>query len=256
MEYVDWIDAYGKCIIINHGGGYYTLYAHVASTFVKQGQQVELGDVIQVREEYASFPIFRHNGREAEMVMAELAGDFEAPLYGMLAVADALDAMEWEDGTKPEIRLNGQPEDESFVTLLWDGEWEVTWITFRDMGAALAIALLAIYILVVGQFGSFKLPLVILTPIPLTFLGIIGGHWLFQAPFSATSMIGFMAGAGIVVRNSIILVDFIQLRVKEGMPLLEAVVDRFFERGAVARSVAVWRGARPAEMPAPRCQAQ
>ncbi len=171
---------------------------------------VELGDVVQIREENASFPIFRHNGREAEMVMAELAGDFEAPLYGMLAVADALDAMEWEDGTKPEIRLNGQPEDESVVTLLWDGEWEVTWITFRDMGAAFAVALLAIYILVVGQFGSFKLPLVILTPIPLTFLGIIAGHWLFNAPFSAPSMIGFIALAGIIVRNSILLVDFIR----------------------------------------------
>jgi multidrug efflux pump subunit AcrB len=171
---------------------------------------VELGDVIEIREEQASYPIFRHNGREAEMVMAELAGDFEAPLYGMLAVADALDAMAWEDGTKPEIRLNGQPEDESVVTLLWDGEWEVTWVTFRDMGAAFAVALLAIYILVVGQFGSFKLPLVILTPIPLTFLGIVAGHWLFNAPFSAPSMIGFIALAGIIVRNSILLVDFIR----------------------------------------------
>jgi multidrug efflux pump subunit AcrB len=171
---------------------------------------VELGDVIEIREEQASYPIFRQNGREAEMVMAELAGDFEAPLYGMLAVADALDAMAWEDGTKPEIRLNGQPEDESVVTLLWDGEWEVTWVTFRDMGAAFAVALLAIYILVVGQFGSFKLPLVILTPIPLTFLGIVAGHWLFNAPFSAPSMIGFIALAGIIVRNSILLVDFIR----------------------------------------------
>jgi multidrug efflux pump subunit AcrB len=171
---------------------------------------VELGDVIEIREEQASYPIFRHNGREAEMVMAELAGDFEAPLYGMLAVANALDAMAWEDGTKPEIRLNGQPEDESVVTLLWDGEWEVTWVTFRDMGAAFAVALLAIYILVVGQFGSFKLPLVILTPIPLTFLGIVTGHWLFNAPFSAPSMIGFIALAGIIVRNSILLVDFIR----------------------------------------------
>ena len=171
---------------------------------------VELGDVMQIREEQASFPIFRHNGRDAEMVMAELAGDFEAPLYGMLAVAEALDAMEWDDGMKPEIRLNGQPEDESVVTLLWDGEWEVTWITFRDMGAAFAVALLAIYILVVGQFGSFKLPLVILTPIPLTFLGIVAGHWLFNAPFSAPSMIGFIALAGIIVRNSILLVDFIR----------------------------------------------
>jgi multidrug efflux pump subunit AcrB len=171
---------------------------------------VELGDVIEVHEEYASFPIFRHNGRYAEMVTAELAGDFEAPLYGMIDVAAALDKMDWPEGTKPEISLYGQPEDESKTTLLWDGEWEVTYVTFRDMGAAFGVALLGIYILVVAQFGSFRLPLVILTPIPLTFLGIIFGHWLFGAPFSATSMIGFIALAGIIVRNSILLVDFIR----------------------------------------------
>jgi multidrug efflux pump subunit AcrB len=171
---------------------------------------VELGDVVTVSEEAASFPIFRHNGRDAEMVTAELAGAFEAPLYGMLAVADQIEAMDWPEGTKPEISLHGQPEDEGKVTLLWDGEWEVTFITFRDMGAAFGVALLGIYILVVAQFGSFKLPLVILTPIPLTFLGIMFGHWLFAAPFSATSMIGFIALAGIIVRNSILLVDFIR----------------------------------------------
>lgn len=171
---------------------------------------VELGDVIRVEEEAASFPIFRHNGRDAEMVTAELAGAFEAPLYGMLAVADQIEKMDWPAGTKPEISLHGQPEDEGKVTLLWDGEWEVTFVTFRDMGAAFGIALLGIYILVVAQFGSFKLPLVILTPIPLTFLGIMLGHWLFGAPFSATSMIGFIALAGIIVRNSILLVDFIR----------------------------------------------
>ncbi|MEH7828353.1 efflux RND transporter permease subunit [Gemmobacter denitrificans] len=171
---------------------------------------VELGDVIRVTEETASFPIFRHNGRAAEMVTAELAGDFEAPLYGMIAVAKVLEGMEWPEGTRPVISLNGQPEDEAGITLLWDGEWEVTWVTFRDMGAAFAVALLGIYILVVAQFGSFRLPLVILTPIPLTFLGIMAGHLIFDAPFSATSMIGFIALAGIIVRNSILLVDFIR----------------------------------------------
>ncbi|MDP4031329.1 MAG: efflux RND transporter permease subunit [Pseudorhodobacter sp.] len=171
---------------------------------------VELGDVIRINEERASYPVFRHNGRDAEMVTAELAGDFEAPLYGMIAVGQALDAMAWAPGTKPVIALHGQPADESVTTLLWDGEWEVTYVTFRDMGAAFAVALLAIYILVVAQFGSFRLPLVILTPIPLTFLGIMAGHWLFAAPFSATSMIGFIALAGIIVRNSILLVDFIR----------------------------------------------
>lgn len=171
---------------------------------------VELGDVIRVAEEPASFPIFRRNGRAAEMVTAELAGDFEAPLYGMIAVQRALDSQDWSGLQKPEISLHGQPLDETQPTLLWDGEWEVTWVTFRDMGAAFGIALLGIYILVVAQFGSFKLPLVILTPIPLTFIGILLGHWMFGAPFSATSMIGFMALAGIIVRNSILLVDFIR----------------------------------------------
>ena len=185
---------------------------------------VELGDVIELREERASFPIFRHNGRAAEMVTGELAGAFEAPLYGMLAVAEELDRMDWPEGLKPEIRLNGQPEDESKVTLLWDGEWEVTWITFRDMGAAFAVAMLGIYILVVAQFGSFRLPLVILTPIPLTFLGIIGGHWLFGAPFSATSMIGFIALAGIIVRNSILLVDFIRHEGGPDTPLIDTLI--------------------------------
>jgi len=186
---------------------------------------VELGDVVAIKDEHASFPIYRHNGRASEMVTGELAGEFEAPLYGMLAVADALDAMDWEEGTKPVIRMNGQPDDESVVTLLWDGEWEVTWVTFRDMGAAFAIALLGIYILVVAQFGSFRLPLVILTPIPLTFLGIMLGHWLFGAPFSATSMIGFIALAGIIVRNSILLVDFIRNADRTGKTELDILIE-------------------------------
>ena len=171
---------------------------------------VELGDVVKVTQERASFPIFRHNGRAAEMVTAELAGEFEAPIYGMIAVAEAIDKADWGDLEKPIISLYGQPDDEAKSVLLWDGEWEVTWVTFRDMGAAFMIALLGIYILVVAQFGSFKLPLVILTPIPLTFIGIMFGHWVFDAAFTATSMIGFIALAGIIVRNSILLVDFIR----------------------------------------------
>ena len=171
---------------------------------------VELGDVVRVSEEKASFPIFRHNGRAAEMVMGELAGAYEAPVYGMLAVADKIRTHDWGALARPEIHFHGQPRDESKTVLLWDGEWEVTYVTFRDMGAAFAVALLAIYILVVAQFGSFTLPLVILTPVPLTLIGIMIGHWLFQAPFTATSMIGFIALAGIIVRNSILLVDFIR----------------------------------------------
>jgi multidrug efflux pump subunit AcrB len=172
---------------------------------------VELGDVVRVSDELSSFPIFRHNGRAAEMVQAELAGAYEAPLYGMQAVNAALEKMDWPAGLpRPQVLLHGQPLDESKASLLWDGEWEVTWVTFRDMGAAFMAALVGIYILVVAQFRSFKLPLVILTPIPLTFIGIMLGHWLFHAAFTATSMIGFIALAGIIVRNSILLVDFVR----------------------------------------------
>ena len=186
---------------------------------------VELGDVVEIRTEMQSHPIFRHNGRAAEMVTAELAGDYEAPLYGIIAVGRAIDAADWGDLPKPEISLNGVPDDQSVPTVLWDGEWEVTWVTFRDMGAAFGVALLGIYILVVAQFGSFKLPLVILTPVPLTFIGIMIGHWMFGAPFSATSMIGFIALAGIIVRNSILLVDFILHARKPGVPLVEVLLE-------------------------------
>ncbi|MEX5727394.1 multidrug efflux pump subunit AcrB [Rhodovulum iodosum] len=186
---------------------------------------VELGDVVTISQERASYPIFRHNGRYAEMVTAELAGDFEAPLYGMLAVQDRLAAMDWQGLEAPEIRLHGRPLNEAKPVLLWDGEWEVTYITFRDMGAAFGVALVGIYILVVAQFGSFRVPLVVLTPVPLTFLGIMLGHWLFEAPFSATSMIGFIALAGIIVRNSILLVDFIRHADPEGRVTVETLVE-------------------------------
>ena len=186
---------------------------------------VELGDVVEVKTEMQSHPLFRHNGRAAEMVTAELAGDYEAPLYGIIAVNRAIEAADWGDLPKPNISLNGVPEDQSVPTVLWDGEWEVTWVTFRDMGAAFGVALLGIYILVVAQFGSFKLPLVILTPVPLTFIGIMIGHWMFGAPFSATSMIGFIALAGIIVRNSILLVDFILHARKPDVPLIDVLLE-------------------------------
>ena len=186
---------------------------------------VELGDVVRLTRETTSLPIFRRNGRAAEMVTAELAGAFEAPLYGMIAVQRAIDSADWGAVPKPAIALNGQPVDTTKPVLLWDGEWEVTWVTFRDMGAAFMVALLGIYILVVMQFGSFKLPLVILTPIPLTFIGILIGHWLFGAPFSATSMIGFIALAGIIVRNSILLVDFIRHARAPGRSLNDVLLE-------------------------------
>ena len=189
---------------------------------------VELGDLVTMTREPASHPLFRRNGRFAEMVMADLAGRFEAPVYGMLAVQDRLNAIDWAAAglaAAPEIRMHGQPDDQSRTVLLWDGEWEITYVTFRDMGAAFGVAILGIYLLVVAQFGSFKLPLVILVPVPLTLIGIVLGHWLFGAAFTATSMIGFIALAGIIVRNSILLVDFIRHLRERGTPLRDAVLE-------------------------------
>ncbi len=189
----------------------------------RQGRNVELGDVVTVAREEASYPIFRRDGLYADMVTAELAGRYEAPLYGMLAVEKTL--AETEEGRKIHILYHGQPRDESHLSLLWDGEWEVTYVTFRDMGIAFAGALLAIYLLVVGLFKSFLTPLVIMVPVPLTLIGIVLGHVLFGAPFTATSMIGFIALAGIIVRNSILLVDFIRAQRKLGKNLHEALWD-------------------------------
>lgn len=186
---------------------------------------VELCEVVDARQELASWPVYRRDGRAAEMVTAELAGQFEAPIYGILAIGAAIDAHDWGDLPRPEIRLNGQPTDETVPTVLWDGEWEITWVTFRDMGAAFGVALLGIYVLVVAQFKDFRLPLVILTPIPLTLIGIVIGHMLFGAPFTATSMIGFIALAGIIVRNSILLVDFIRHARTPGRPLREVLLE-------------------------------
>jgi multidrug efflux pump subunit AcrB len=198
----------------------------VAMTQTDAGpKMIELGEVMEAVREPGSLPLFRRNGHFAEMVTAELAGSYEAPIYGMLDVAAAVDAHDWGKLPKPIIRLYGQPEDETQSTLLWDGEWEITYVTFRDMGAAFMVALLGIYVLVVGQFGSFKLPLVILTPIPLTLIGIVIGHALFGAPFTATSMIGFIALAGIIVRNSILLVDFIRHGRTAGRPLRDVLLE-------------------------------
>ncbi len=196
-----------------------------AGGVARQGANVELGDVVTVKREPGSYSLFRRDGRFAEMVEAEVAGRFEAPVYGMLAVQKEISNIDWGTAGPPEMRYHGQPEDESKPALLWDGEWEVTYVTFRDMGAAFMVAILGIYLLVVAQFGSFRLPLVILIPVPLTLIGIVLGHWWLKAPFTATSMIGFIALAGIIVRNSILLVDFIRHRRAEGAVLRQALLE-------------------------------
>jgi multidrug efflux pump subunit AcrB len=160
--------------------------------------------------------------------VADVAGEFESPVYAIMSLAGDIDKMPLPAGTeqkKAEQLFMGHPENNDRWTVKWDGEWQITYEVFRDLGIAFAAVLILIYVLVVGWFQSFKTPWIIMLPIPLTLIGILPAHWIFNVFFTATSMIGFIAGAGIVVRNSIILVDFIQLRVAEGMSLEEAVID-------------------------------
>lgn len=159
--------------------------------------------------------LFRKNLKPVNYVMSELSGAEEAPVYGMLKLA-------------PKIKYQTQTADVPWNTrepvIKWDGEWFITYEVFRDLGGAFAVVILLIYVLVLGWFKSYTVPLVIMAPIPISLIGILPGHWVMGAYFTATSMIGFIAGAGIIVRNSIILVDFIEGEIKKGVPLKEAVV--------------------------------
>jgi len=158
-------------------------------------------------------------------VTGDVAGGEESPAYAILKMNKALDQLKLSDGYKLQRYNAEQPESTDRYSMKWDGEWQITLEVFRDLGLAFAAVLVLIYVLVVGWFRSFITPLVIMAPIPLTLIGILPAHAMLGAFFTATSMIGFIAGAGIIVRNSIILVDFIELRRSQGMPLEQAVVD-------------------------------
>jgi multidrug efflux pump subunit AcrB len=190
------------------------------------GQLVSLREVTDVQKTTIDQSVYRKNLLPVVYVTGDVAGDIESPVYAILRMKDAISKIQTPDGFGVKqyfgTTLPGSTEQYS---MKWDGEWHITVEVFRDLGIAFAAVLVLIYILVVGWFRSFKTPLVIMAPIPLTLVGILPAHALMHAFFTATSMIGFIAGAGIIVRNSIILVDFIELRRSHGMPLEEAVVD-------------------------------
>jgi len=180
----------------------------------------ELGRFYQMRDD----PIIYHKDlKSVEYVVGDMTGRLGAPIYGMLAIEDILQEYRTPAGNKLVSHWISAPEDTSRGSFKWDGEWRVTYITFRDMGIAFAAAMLLIYILVVWEFNSFKIPLIIISPIPLTLIGIIPGHWLMGAEFTATSMIGFIALAGIIVRNSILLIDFTQAEIRRGTDVRDAI---------------------------------
>ena len=187
---------------------------------------VPLGEVVRLEQGIGEKSIHRKNQLPVVYVTADVAGAEESPLYAILALKEQLAAYVPASRAAPLEILNiRQPFSTAEPAMKWDGEWHISYEVFRDLGAAFAVVLVLIYALVVGWFRSFRTPFIIMAAIPFSLVGILPAHWALGAFFSATSMIGFIAGAGIVVRNSIILVDFIKLRVKEGMPLAEAVVD-------------------------------
>ncbi len=189
------------------------------------GSLVPLGEVARVEEERSEPSIHHKNLMPVVYVTADVAGEVESPVYAILAINRELDRIVLPGGTRMERYVASQPADDRQVAMKWDGEWHITYEVFRDLGLAFAAVLVLIYILVVGWFQSFRTPVTIMAAIPFSLVGILPAHGLMGAFFTATSMIGFIAGAGIVVRNSIILVDFVELRLAQGMPLDRAVID-------------------------------
>lgn len=210
------LDESSRAGIQNLGG------LHVQS---QTGAMVPVTDLVQEEEQILSKSIYRKNQRRVVYVTAEVAGEIESPVYAILDVQDKIDAIELPAGYSLEQQYAGQPFTSEDVTVKWDGEWQITLEVFRDLGIAFGVVLLIIYILIVGWFQDFGVPIIMMIAIPLSLIGILIGHWVTGAFFTATSMIGLIALAGIMVRNSVLLIDFIQLSLKEGNSLQDAVIE-------------------------------
>jgi multidrug efflux pump subunit AcrB len=191
----------------------------------RSGALVALGEIARIEGAVEDKSIYHKNLMPVTYVTADLAGVIEGPVYAMLKVAPAIDRIRIPEGYRIEQYTASLPPTDTRYAIKWDGEWHITYEVFRDLGLAFGAVLILIYILIVGWFQSFVTPLVIMAAIPFSLVGILPAHGILHAFFTATSMVGFIAGAGIVVRNSIILVDFIELRLEQGVPLDQAVID-------------------------------
>jgi multidrug efflux pump subunit AcrB len=191
----------------------------------RQGNLVPLGELVRIVPGTAEKSIYHKNLMPVVYVTGDVAGKVESPVYAIRSIDRELDKLTLPGGYKLDRYVAAQPGTDRKIAMKWDGEWYITYEVFRDLGLAFAAVLVLIYILVVGWFQSFRTPVTIMAAIPFSLVGILPAHALMGAFFTATSMIGFIAGAGIVVRNSIILVDFVELRLAQGMPLDQAVID-------------------------------
>ncbi len=191
----------------------------------KLGTMVSIGDLVEVQEKNNEKSIYRKNQKRVVYVMADMAGALESPAYAILGMEAKLKEIPLPKGYELEEQYLGQPAYEDNYTVKWDGEWQITLEVFRDLGIAFLGAIIIIYMLIVGWFQNFKAPVVMMVAIPLSMVGIVLGHWLMDAYFTATSFIGMIALAGIMVRNSVLLIDFVNLRLSEGIPLAQAVIE-------------------------------
>ncbi|MBC3920472.1 efflux RND transporter permease subunit [Undibacterium sp. CY18W] len=196
-----------------------------------QGKLVPVRELVTISDSLREQALFHKDGLAVNYVTADMAGTLDSPLYGMFAMRSDIAKIITPDGDRlKEFFIHTPSDPYRGFSLKWDGEWKITYETFRDMGAAYAVGLVLIYLLVVAQFGSYLTPLIIMAPIPLTIIGVMPGHALLSAQYTATSMIGMIALAGIIVRNSILLVDFIHVQVAAGMAFKDAIVSSAITR--------------------------
>lgn len=191
----------------------------------QQGNMIPVRDIVKIKQDTLHKSISRKDQQRVVYVLADMAGALESPAYAILGMEKRLKQIELPKGYSISDLYMGQPEDESNFTVKWDGEWQITLEVFRDLGIAFMVVIIIIYMLIVGWFQNFKTPIVMMVAIPLSLIGIVLGHWILGAFFTATSFIGMIALAGVMVRNSVLLIDFIEIRLKDGIPLKQAIID-------------------------------
>jgi len=190
-----------------------------------QGLTIPISDLVDVKKDTLQKTIYRKDQKSVVYITADMAGALESPVYAILGMEEKLQSMELPKGYKVNELYLEQPDDESDFTVKWDGEWQITLEVFRDLGVAFLVVIVIIYMLIVGWFQNFKTPIVMMAAIPLSLIGIVLGHWLFGAFFTATSFIGMIALAGVMVRNSILIIDFIEIRLNDEIPLKQAIIE-------------------------------
>ena len=191
----------------------------------RTGEMITVGDLVTIRKARQERIIHRKNQRRVTYVTANVAGEIESPVYAILDAGDKIGNIQLPPGYDLSQLYTQQPFMQEDYTLKWDGEWQITYEVFRDLGIAFAVVLLVIYLLIIGWFQNFKVPILMMVAIPLSLVGILILHWIYGAFFTATSMIGMIALAGIMVRNSILLIDFINIRLADGAPLKQSVIE-------------------------------